>query len=62
LTANRSTAFSPLSLPAPRSGGGATRTEGLVLPKADAGSGTVDLVAGVGYLPALQVGGDGRLC
>jgi hypothetical protein len=39
-----------------RSGSASSRQEGLALPKADPGSGSVDLVAGVGYLPALQVG------
>lgn len=33
----------------------ANRVEGLALPRADNGSGSVSLVAGVGYLPAIQV-------
>ncbi len=33
----------------------AQRVEGLVLPKAEPGSGSLDLLAGVGHLPAVQV-------
>lgn len=35
----------------------ASRQEGLLLPKAVNGSGSLDLVAGVGYLPAVKVRG-----
>ncbi|KAF8063719.1 hypothetical protein HT031_003574 [Scenedesmus sp. PABB004] len=34
--------------------GAASRVEGLALPAAEAGSGAISLVAGVGYLPAVQ--------
>lgn len=33
----------------------ANRVEGLALPAAESGSGSISLVAGVGYLPAVQV-------
>lgn len=39
----------------PRSGSAVMRQEGLALPKAENGTGSLDLLAGVGYLPAVQV-------
>lgn len=40
---------------APRSDAPTAREEGLALPRAEPGSGSLDLIAGVGYLPAVQV-------
>lgn len=40
----------------PKAGQSVTLQEGLVLPKAEPGSGSLDLLAGVGYYPAVQVG------
>ncbi len=37
------------------SGAAATRQEGLALPRAENGTGALSLIAGVGYLPAIQV-------
>ncbi|KIZ04279.1 hypothetical protein MNEG_3680 [Monoraphidium neglectum] len=39
-----------------------TRQEGLALPKAENGTGSLDLLAGVGYLPAVQVWPAGATC